>query len=191
MGISKYYQQTFRTDLAAFMGPTSVPYFGQSWHIDCHGLDKVQTTKRPYFLICLYFTVLIDQFMHQHYWPHYQRFAELTRYPKFCHGLGQFHHNPRGILSAPIERGLVSRHGVHSQLESGMELFVTEVTSFIREYLPDISPVELFRTLSYDPDVQIPLLIVMLDKTIAESTDYLAYAALQKAIKNASSNHLT
>jgi hypothetical protein len=185
MNISEYYNQTFRSDLAAFMGTSSVPYFGHSWRYDCRGLERVPAASRPFFLVCLYFTVLVDQCMHEHYRTHYQRFEQLTRYPKFCHGLGQFQHNPRGILSVPIERGLVSRDELHSQLEPGMELFVAEVASFFREHMPDISAAEFFHTLAYDPDVQIPLLIVMLDKTVAESTDYRAYAALQRAIKNA------
>ena len=185
MNISEYYNQTFRTDLAAFIGTSSVPYFGHSWHHDCSGLERVPAASRPYFLVCLYFTVLVDQSIHEHYRTHYQRFEQLTRYPKFCHGLGQFQHNPRGILSVPIERGLVSGDELHAQLEPGMKLFVAEVVSFFRDHMPEISAAEFFHTLAYDPDVQIPLLVVMLDKSVAESTDYRAYAALQHAIKNA------
>ena len=85
---------------------------------------------------------------------------------------------------------MVSRDELHSQLEPGMELFVAEVVSFFREHMPDISAAEFFHTLAYDPDVQIPLLIVMLDKTVAESTDYRAYAALQRAIKNAATEQI-
>jgi hypothetical protein len=123
--------------------------------------------------------------MHEHYKTHYQRFEQLTRYPKFCHGLGQFQHNPRAILSVPIERDFVSRDELHAQLEPGMELFVVEVSSFFRDHMQDVSPAEFFNKLSYDRDVQIPQLIVMLDPSVAESTDYRAYSALQRAIKNA------
>ncbi len=185
MNISDYYLQTFRSDLSAFMGQSSVPYFGHSWRHDCRGLERVSASSRPFFLVCLYFTVLVDQAMHEHYRSHYSRFEQLTRYPKFCHGLGQFQHNPRSILSAPIERGLVSADDLHAQLAPGMELFVAEVVSFLRDHMPDISPAEFFDRLAYDRDVQIPLLAVMLDKTVAESTDYRAYSALQQAIKNA------
>lgn len=185
MSISEYYNRPFRSDLAAFMGTSSVPYFGHSWRYDCRGLDRVAAASRPFFLVCLYFTVLVDQAMHEHYRAHYQRFEQLTRYPKFCHGLSQFQHNPRGILSIPIERGFVSADEIHSQLEPGMELFVAEVVSFFRDHMPEISATEFFASLAFDPDVQIPLLVVMLDKTVAESTDYRAYAALQRAIKNA------
>ena len=38
---------------------------------------------------------------------------------------------------------------------------------------------------AYDRDVQIPLIVVMIDKAVAESTDYRTYDALLRAIKNA------
>ena len=185
MNITDYYHQTFRGDLAGFMGASSVPYFGHSWRYDCGGLERVPEPSRAAFLVCLYFSVLVDQSMHEHFRGHYQRFEQLTHYPKFCHGLGQFQHNPRGILSVPIERGLVSRDELHSHLEPSMELFVAEVVSFFRDHMPQISAAEFFAALAYDPDVQIPRLVVMLDKTVAESTDYRAYDALRRAIKNA------
>ena len=66
-----------------------------------------------------------------------------------------------------------------------MELFVAEVISFFRDHMSDISAIEFFDRLAYDRDVQIPLLVAMLDKTVAESTDYRAYSALERAIDNA------
>ncbi len=123
--------------------------------------------------------------MHEYYRTNYSRFEQLTRYPKFCHGLGQFQHNPRGILSVPIDRCFVSADELHAQLEPGMELFVSEVVSFFREHMPNISAAEFFDRLIHDRDVQIPLVVIMLDKTVSESTDYRAYSALQRAIKNA------
>jgi hypothetical protein len=185
MNISDYYHQKFRSDLAVFMGQSSVPYFGHNWRHDCRGLERVPVATRPCFLVCLYFTVLVDQAMHEHYRSHYSRFEQLTHYPKFCHGLGQFQHNPRAILSVPIERGFVSADELHAQLAPGMQLFVAEVVSFFLDHMPDIPAAEFFDRLAYDGDVQIPLLVVMLDKTVAESTDYRAYSALQQAIKNA------
>lgn len=66
-----------------------------------------------------------------------------------------------------------------------MELFAAEVVSFFRDHMPQISVAEFFAALTYDPDVQIPRLVVMLDKTVAESPDYRAYDAHRRAIKNA------
>ena len=51
--------------------------------------------------------------------------------------------------------------------------------------MTDISPADFFERLAKDPDVQIPLLLVMLDKAVAESTEYRAYSALQQAIEKA------
>ena len=185
MSISDYYNLTFRFDLEAFMGQSAVPYFGHSWRYDCRGLEKIPTSSRPFFLVCLYFTVLVDQAMHEHYRSQYRHFEEVTRYPKFCHGLGQFQHNPRGILSVPVERGLVSACQLYAALGPGMELFVAEVVSFLSDHMADISPADFFERLTKDPDVQIPLLFVMLDKAVAESTEYRAYSALQQAIEKA------
>ena len=183
MSISEYYLGAFRGDLAAFVGTSSLPYFGHSWHHGCPGLERISADSRASFLICLYFTVLVDQGMHAHCGAYYERFARLTQYPKFCHGLGQFQRNPRAILSVPIEQGLVGREELHALLDPGMELFVVETTSFFREHMPEISSADFFRALEYDPDVQIPMLVVMLDKSVAETTDYRVYAALKRAIK--------
>ena len=103
MEIKDYYLNDFRSDLAHFMPDKRLPYFGHSWNYDCGNLKKVPSERRAVFLICLYFTVLMDQAMHSHYPSHYSRFEELTRYPKFCHGLGQFQKNPRAILSVPAD----------------------------------------------------------------------------------------
>jgi hypothetical protein len=102
-----YYNEQFRTDLLAFMPRPDVPYFGHSWQTDCAGLNRVPAERRPQFLVCLYFTVLADQAVHAHFRHLHSRFEALTRYPKFCHGLGQFQKNPRDILDVPFERGQV------------------------------------------------------------------------------------
>ena len=168
MDISEYYHQTFRGDLSSFMGNTSVPYFGHNWFMECQGLERVPDTKRPCFLFCIYFTVLVDQSMYSHYYQYYQRFEQLTHYPKFCRGLAQFHYNPIGILSAPIDQNLVNKEDLQSILDSGMKLFVDEVISFFRDHMTEIDPKDFFNSLVYDPDVQVPLLSVMVDKNVLD-----------------------
>ena len=75
---------------------------------------------------------------------HYPEFASLTKYPKFCHGLEQFHLNPRGFLLAPIERGVIPAQDVKNLLPDGMILFVDEVVNFLQSHLPQIQPTALF-----------------------------------------------
>ncbi len=91
------------------MGPSPVPYFGHGWPRNCREqLARLPSGNLARFLISLYFTVLVDQAMHAHFREQYPRFESLTRYPKFCHGLSQFQHNPRGILLGPVEQGVIT-----------------------------------------------------------------------------------
>ena len=182
MTIRDYYLSQFRFDLAAFMPDGRVSYFGHSWHTDCRGLENVIYKNRAYFLICLYLTVLVDQAMHAHFWKHYQRFEPLTRYPKFCHGLGQFQKNPRDISLSPIEKGLVRKKEIDGLLEEGMSLFVDEVVDFCKIHMPEMDVHNFFNKLIFDPDVQIPLIVVLANPDLKHDTGYLAYEALKKAV---------
>lgn len=183
MKIKDYYQNQFRNDLAAFMPDIRVPYFGHSWTYDCGNLNKIRLESRPAFLICLYFTVLVDQAMHAHFRSAYDQFEKLTRYPKFCHGLGQIQKNPRAILSVPAEKGMVDRNELAKELPDGMELFVDEVVHFFQTHMDDIDSAVFFDKVLYDSDVQIPLLIVMIDPSMKEDIVVKAYEALRGAVE--------
>jgi hypothetical protein len=183
MNIREYYPSDFRHDIIRFMPDKHLPYFGHSWHIDCRGLEKVLPEHRAPFLVCLYFTVLADQAMHAYYPAYYQRFEALTRYPKFCHGLGQFQKNPRNILLSPIEHKLLKKEDVDALLSDGMKLLVDEVINFCTQHMPEIHPQEFFDKLLNDPDVQIPLIIVLADPAMKTDTGVLAYEAMRQAVK--------
>ena len=159
-----------------------VPYFGHSWNYDCGNLNKISIASRPSFLICLYFTVLVDQAMHPHFRTDYQQFEQLTRYPKFCHGLGQFQKNPRAILSVPVEKGMANQQEIEKILPNGMELFVNEVIDFFQHHMRSINPTDFFDKLIYDSDVQIPLLIEMINPEMTEDIVVKAYEALRCAV---------
>ena len=182
MNIKDYYTTGFRKDLGVFMPDSRCPYFGHSWEHDCSNLNKISTQHRGMFLICLYFTVLVDQTMYTHYQASYKEFEEMTRYPKFCQGLGQFQKNPRGILSVPVVEGFVAASEVESHLSEGMGLFVEEGVSFLKDHMPAINSKEFFEKLIYDPDVQIPELLVMLNESLRNDVSYKAYKALCAAV---------
>jgi hypothetical protein len=74
MNIRDYYINIFRQDLAIFMPQTPPFYFGHSWEYNCHNLDKISKENQAAFLVCLYFTVLVDQAMHAHFVEHYDKF---------------------------------------------------------------------------------------------------------------------
>lgn len=184
MNFADYYHASFRDDLSDFMRGRSLPYFGHAWRIGCPDLERVHVSRRPAFVVCLYFTVLMDQAMHAHFSSLHPRFEQLTRSPKFCHGLGQFHLNPRAILSAPIEHGLVGQEDILKHLAEGMRTLVSDMESFLRDHLPEIPPKSFFKALVSDSDVQIPLLIVMIDESVAESPAFKAYKALRHALSH-------
>ncbi|CAN5548495.1 hypothetical protein BH20VER3_BH20VER3_02180 [soil metagenome] len=179
-----YYHDEFSSDLRRFMPRADVPYFGHSWQFDCGGLDVIPPGRRAKFLIALYITVLVDQGMHAHFPALYAKFERLTRYPKFCHGLGQFQKNPREILDVPIEKGLVSLDDLTSVTSNAMELFVDEVLDFSQHHMPELNPKSFFEKLIYDPDVQIPLLVVMADPTVKEMPAWRAYESLRETVSN-------
>ncbi len=183
MNIREYYFNSFKGDLVAFMPDSRLPYFGHSWEYDCRNLDRIPADRRPAFLVCLYFTILVDQAMHAHFRPYYSRFESMTRYPKYCHGLGQFHKNPRGILLRPIERGFVDQDGLEELLNDGMELFVEQVDDFFRNHMPEISPEDFFKKLLYDPDVQVPMLLVMVKPELKDDIVVKAYENLREAVE--------
>jgi hypothetical protein len=180
--IKEYYRGSFRADLASFFAGGRVPYFGHAWPHNCsRQLTRVPADHRDAFILCLYFTVLVDQAMHAHFRGQYRQFESLTRYPKFCHGLGQFHLNPRGILLAPVEQNIVSQQAVMELIPDAMALFVDEVVDFFQTHMPQITPTEFFLALVHDPDVQIPLLVRTLNSEPSDDVIYAAYDALRDA----------
>jgi len=183
MNIREYYLNDFRADLTTFMPDLRLSYFGHSWEYNCQDLDRIPLGRRPAFLICLYFTILVDQGMHAHFRHFYDKFESLTRYPKYCRGLGQFQKNPRGILLYPVERGIVAQESLEEVLNDGMDLFVEQVDDFCRNHMPEISPRDFFWKLLYDSDVQIPLLLVMVQPELKNDIVVKAYEALREAVE--------
>lgn len=183
--ITRYYHGPFRDDLAKLLGNSRTQHFGQGWQRRCAGLERVLPANRPRFLMCLYFTVLVDQAMCAHYPQDYQEFESLTRYPKFCLGVNRQPQNPRTILTAPVEQRLVSADNLKRWAEPAMELFVSEVVEFFRDYMPQITSVEFFEMLLDDPDIQVPSDADLADESIAASTANLAYTSLQSAVEKA------
>lgn len=186
MVMQDYYLNHFRTDMGLFFAGATVPYFGHAWRHNCRDwVSRIPELRRPEFIICLFFTVLVDQAMHCHFRQVYSRFESLTRYPKFCHGLGQFQFSPYGILDEPHEQNLVDSERLLTLMGEGMRLFVNEVISFFRDHMPEITPQDFFRELIWDRDVQIPELIPLADSKVRDLPGYRAYKALCSAVEAA------
>jgi len=184
--IEEYYNNFFQDDIKKFMVDhkyANLPYFGHSWEYDCRELNNIPKENRVLFIICLYFTVLVDQAMYTYYRKLYPEFEKLTKYPKFCQGLGQFQKNPRDLLFMPVEQGMVDKTEIIEKLSDGMALFVDETLDFFKNYLLQVSGKEFFEKLIYDRDVQIPLIFELLDKNVQSNVDYITYKALLKTVK--------
>ncbi len=160
MKLKEYYHQKFRSDLVLlFRGfepqeHSIILAAGHIWTHGCSELAQVPAERRPQFLACLYFTILVDQAMHTHFYFESRRFEELTRYPKFRVGLGHpAHLNPILVFEIPIERQLVSADAVQEIIPEMMDLFVFETVSFFRDHMPEINAQDFFHRLLADPDV--------------------------------------
>jgi hypothetical protein len=161
MNLRDYYNQEFRSDLAVLFCGIDVPsirfHFGNDWMRECSLLSRVPESRRPALLVCLYFTVLVDQAMHTHFFFLHRRFEELTRYPKFLVGFGhEAHINPLQIVLVPIERRLVTESEVRALVPEGMRLFVAETDDFFRKHMTEISTFDFFSKLLGDRDVAAP-----------------------------------
>lgn len=162
------------------------PYFGHAWSHNCAAqFGRVPAEHRASFLICLCFTVLVDQAMYTHFHSQYAPFKALTRYPKFCHGLSQLQHNPRAILATPVDQGVVDAQQILAGLPYGMALFVDEVVEFLRDHMPEVAAAALFDALLTDADIQIPELLVMVDPRLKTDIVVVAYGNLRAAMKRA------
>ena len=84
----------------------------------------------------------------------------------------------------PVEHGFVPKESIEKLLEPGMELFVEEVHEFCQNHMASIRPQVFFEKLLSDPDVQIPLIVVLADPKMKDDIVVKAYEALRKAVEN-------
>lgn len=82
----------------------------------------------------------------------------------------------------PIENGFVDKKAIDDILNEGMALFVDEVIIFLTTHMPEIKPQEFFNNLLYDPDVQIPMILIAANPAMKHNTGYLVYQALKEAV---------
>lgn len=159
MSLKEYYNETFQSDLVSLLrgfppAEARIFYLGQTWMQGCTLLPRVPTERRPQFLGCLYFTVLVDQAMHTYFPFEHRRFEELTLYPKFRVGLGHpAYLKPVLVFEVPIQRGLVLEEEIRQVIPEAMRLFVDETVSFFRDHMPEIRAQDFFDRLLGDPDV--------------------------------------
>jgi hypothetical protein len=121
---------------------------------DFDHLNFLSKTEKEYFGIALFFTVLSDMVCYSHYKNHYQKFKELTRYPKFignCPGGCQYHHPPSNIFYAmnfsrtkPLELLSSERLEFYEKFIEAMPTIEKETKDFFTKYLAEIDGQEFW-----------------------------------------------
>ena len=114
---NKYYNDKFRIDIQKFL--MSIPEESRHHHDrddkttftiqyekltqDFDHLSFLTKQEKIFFGISLFFTVLVDQVCYTHYKKEYDKFKQLTQYPKFigdCLTMCNYHFHPHQIFSA-------------------------------------------------------------------------------------------
>ena len=194
MKLKEYYDNSFRADTALLLNGIPPPEarivaLGMTWMNGCTLLPRISVERRPQFLACLYFTVLVDQAMHTHFLFEHRRFEELTQYPKFRVGLGHpAYLNPALVFEVPIQRGLLDEADVRQIIPDAMRLLVDETVSFFKEHMPHVAAQNFFERLMTDPDVtehRQPTIVEHDGGTKPVTLRHLIAIELNKAVTNA------
>ena len=129
-------------------------YFGGTWHTGgCSELRAVAEERRPAFVTCLYYSVLLDQGLCHHAHAAYRNTELFNHYPKFCPGTGRGHMNPRGILRYPMRFGLVSPEDLMELAAPAASLFIAEFVDTVQTLLPQVYLPNVLYLLPRFPDV--------------------------------------
>lgn len=150
-----YYQGPFRSDLfrvIAGLAPIHDHFDGTTLQPRIisreNAVVRSWSPERQYlFAAGLFLTVLADQVCYTHFQPQYEGFRRLTLYPKWrgdCPGACNYQIHPRHVFLTIGRRP--SEHPSWEQLRYSLfpdDLLSTmesEVMSFVRSYIPDVSP---------------------------------------------------
>jgi hypothetical protein len=143
--LNAYYREAFERDLEKVIGSHVPRYFGVNWRLGgCTELSQVAEPLRPYFVACLYYSVVIDQGICHHLHDTYSRSKLFSGYPKYCNGPSSGHKNPREILRYSCVHGMVDHDCLMILAEPAAQLFVPEIAETLQRYLPKANVGEFF-----------------------------------------------
>lgn len=163
MDFKKYYKSQFREDINRFFSeiPDESKFhedqkYKQTLSIqyerltpEMGHLNFLDREGKEYFGISLFLTVLLDMMCFSKYKPYYQKFTDLTRYPKFignCPSGCHYHYHPQEIFLAmtknqkPTEPHLNFREKFMAEISTMEE----EVISFFSKHLTEINGQEFW-----------------------------------------------
>lgn len=153
-----YYNSKFRDDLNQFF--SSIPD-ASKFHEDAENrqiysiqyerltpsfdhLDFLDKDGKQNFAIALFLTILTKMVYFSHFKPHYSKFRNLTRYPKFignCPGGCRYHYHPRDIFFAMNRgRSKTEQHLVfYDKFLGATETMKEEIINFFSQYLTEVN----------------------------------------------------
>jgi len=114
-------------------------------------LDFLSCNEKALFGISLFYLVLADMVCYTHFSDHYQKFQELTRYPKFignCPGACHYHFHPSRIFSAmnyelnESDEEWIDFRGVQNETVSFIR---NEIMDFFNNHLTEIDGDEFWQ----------------------------------------------
>jgi hypothetical protein len=153
-----YYNSKFRDDINCFF--STIPD-ASKFHEDTQNkqtfsiqyerltpifehLNFLDNDGKEYFAIALYLTVLTDMVCFTHYKSNYNKFRNLTRYPKFignCPGSCNFHNHPSDIFFAMNKgRAATEQHLMfYDKFLAALEIMKEETINFFNKHLAEIN----------------------------------------------------
>ncbi len=107
-------------------------------------LNFLDKETKEYFGVALYFTVLTDMVFYSHFQSYYNRFQELTRYPKLignCLSWCHYHLDPKDIFNAMNQGRIATEQHLifYDKFIEATEIMGNETISFFNKYIQEIN----------------------------------------------------
>lgn len=169
MNFIEYYRERFRDDYGRFI--EGIPE--KSRH---HERDKSEVTIQfsklfrdkghigvidpeclSYFAVSLFLTILVDEVVYTHYKHHYDKFRQLTMYPKFigdCPGACHYHLHPTSIfrgLNSYFDRNRLMEEKQVEFRDAFLEAIPgmkKECDDFIEKHMPEMNKEDFWKRCS-------------------------------------------
>lgn len=114
-----------------------------------NNLDFLDKENKEYFAVALFFKVLTDMVCYTHYKNDYDKFKNLTRYPKLignCLSWCHYHLHPKEIFNAMNQGKNVTEEYLlfSDKFWEAIEPMQEETINFILQYLPEINETEFW-----------------------------------------------
>jgi hypothetical protein len=132
---SKFHEDTLSKQTFSIQFERLTPAFNH--------LNFLDNDRKELFAVALFLTVLTDMVCFTHFKTHYNKFKNLTRYPKFignCPGGCNYHYHPSDIFFAMNKgRSATEQHLVfHDKFLEALETMKEEIFNFLKEHLTEI-----------------------------------------------------